>query len=297
MSIDSQNMGRRSWLGLSSFSLAGVAAPWLLNKDGLLAADANAALEKPELESVLHDLLPKPPPRESQAKAMISMWMYGGPSQIDLFDPKPELVKRHGETFKGKLKWDNAAQASREIMGPLWKFNTYGQCGMELSEKLPFLGSIADEITLIRSMQTGSNNHVPSTRSMTTGKPVNGRPVLGSWLIQALGSASQDLPAFVALTDPRGLPQQGNENWSQGKLPSIYQGTMVRSSEPRIFNLDSPKHLRGETRTAQLELLHKFNRESGVTPKTSHLGEVPGVRYCRVLCIENLAKLLAKLAK
>ena len=145
-------MGRRSWLGLSSFSLAGVAAPWLLNKDGLLAADANAALEKPELESVLHDLLPKSPPRESQAKAMISMWMYGGPSQIDLFDPKPELVKRHGETFKGKLKWDNAAQASREIMGPLWKFNTYGQCGMELSEKLPFLGSIADEITLIRSI-------------------------------------------------------------------------------------------------------------------------------------------------
>ena len=261
MSIDSQSMGRRSWLGLSSFSLAGVAAPWLLKEDGLLAADANLALEKPELEPVLHDLLPKPPPRESQAKAMISMWMYGGPSQIDLFDPKPELVKRHGETFKGKLKWDNAAQASREIMGPLWKFNTYGQCGMELSEKLPFLGSIADEITLIRSMQTGSNNHVPSTRSMTTGKPVNGRPVLGSWLVQALGSASQDLPAFVALTDPRGLPQQGNENWSQGKLPSIYQGTMVRSSEPRIFNLDSPKHLRGETRTAQLELLHRFNRE------------------------------------
>ncbi len=266
--MNPSELSRRNLLGLSSFSLASVAAPWLLKQDGLLAAEGSTALSKPELEPVIHDLLPKAPPREPQARAMISLWMYGGPSQIDLFDPKPELVKRSGQTFEGKLKWDNAAQASREILGPLWKFKSHGQCGMELSELVPHLGSIADEITLIRSMQTGSNNHVPSTRSMTTGKPVNGRPVLGSWLVQALGSESQDLPAFVALTDPRGLPQQGNENWSQGKLPSLYQGTMVRPSEPRIFNLDSPSHLRGGVRAAQLKLLEKFNRR--------HADEHPG---------------------
>ena len=256
MSCD--HYSRRNWLRLSSFSVGSVAASWLLKQDGLLAS---TALEKPSLEPEIHDLLPRRPHHEPKAQAMISMWMYGGPSQIDLFDYKPELVKRNGQQFDGKIKWDNAAQASREIMGPLWGFKHYGECGMHLSEKVPHLGSIADEITLIRSMKTGSNNHVPSTRSMTTGAPVNGRPVLGSWLVQALGSESQDLPAFVALTDPRGLPQQGNENWSQGKLPSIYQGTMVRSTEPRIFNLDSPAHLRGDPRRAQLDLLEKLNRE------------------------------------
>lgn len=252
---------RRNWLRLSSFSLGSVAASWLLKQDGLLAAEHETALEKPELEPTIYDLLPRRPEHKPTARAMISMYMLGGPSQIDLFDPKPELVKRNGKDFTGKLKWDNAAQASREIMGPLWKFKKYGQCGMEMSEILPHLGSIADEITLIRSMHTGSNNHVPSNFALTTGRPVHGRPVLGSWILKALGCASQDLPAFVALTDPRGYPQEGNENWSQGKLPSIFQGTVVRSSEPRIFNLESPVHLRGAPREGQLELLTKFNRE------------------------------------
>ncbi len=266
--MDKRSITRRHWLRSSSFGLGGVAASWLLKQDGLLAEEVNPALEKPELEPVVHDLLPKQPGRDPQARAMISMYMLGGPSQIDLFDPKPELVKRNGQKFEGKLVWDNAAQASREILGPLWKFNHYGECGMEMSEKLPHLGSIADEITLIRSMRTGSNNHVPSNRALTTGAPVGGRPVLGSWLLNALGSESQNLPAYVALTDPRGLPQQGNENWSQGNLPSVYQGTMVRSTEPRIFNLDSPAHLRGQPRQAQLGLLEKLNRE--------HLARHPG---------------------
>jgi hypothetical protein len=259
---------RRHLLRTSSFSLGGVATSWLLKQDGLLAAESNPALEKPELEPKIYDLLPKQPPHEPQATAMISMYMLGGPSQIDLFDPKPELVKRNGQNFDGKLKWDNAAQASREIMGPGWKFHNRGQCGMELSELLPHLGTITDEITLIRSMHTGSNNHVPSNFALTTGSPVHGRPVLGSWLLNALGSETQDLPAYVALTDPRGLPQEGSENWSQGKLPAIYQGTVVRPTEPRIFNLDAPAHLRGNPQRAQLKLLEQLNRE--------HLAEHPG---------------------
>mgnify|MGYP001818869924 FL=1 len=117
--MDTPTISRRHWLR-SSFSLGAVAAPWLLKQDGLLAAGAGATLEKPPLEPAVHDLLPKPPPREARATAMISMYMLGGPSQIDLFDPKPELVKRDGQTFDGKLKWDIAAQACREIMGPLW---------------------------------------------------------------------------------------------------------------------------------------------------------------------------------
>ncbi len=139
---------------------------------------------------------------------------------------------------------------------------------MELSELLPQLGTIADDITLIRSMRTGSNNHVPSNFALTTGQPVHGRPVLGSWLLNALGSETQDLPAYVALTDPRGMPQEGSENWSHGKLPAIFQGTVVRPTEPRIFNLDAPKHLQGETQKAQLELLEQLNRK--------HIEQHPG---------------------
>lgn len=252
----------------SAFGLGSVAASLLLKKDGLLAADKGTNPIKPELEEKTYDLLPKAPPYPQQAKAMISMFMLGGPSQIDLFDPKPELIKRNGQTFTGNLKFDNAAQASREIMGPAWKFNRHGQCGMELSELVPHLGQIADEITLIRSMHSAANNHLPANFALNTGQPVRGRPVLGSWLLKALGSETQDLPAYVALTDPRGLPLIAKENWNNGKLPSIFQGTMVRPSEPRIFNLDAPPHLRGAAQNSQLEFLNRFNQ--------AHLDEHPG---------------------
>lgn len=225
-----------------------------------MAAEAPVT-RKPLLEPETHDLLPKTAASPPQAKAMISMFMLGGPSQIDLFDPKPELIKHHGKTFGGDIKFDNPAQASREIMGPAWKYRAHGQCGMELSELLPHLGKIADEITLIRSMHTGANNHLPSNYAMNTGQPVRGRPVLGSWLLRALGSETQELPAYVALTDPRGLPLIASENWHQGRLPSIYQGTMVRPKEPRIFNLEAPAHLAGNVQRAQLGLLERMNRE------------------------------------
>ena len=199
---------------------------------------------------------------------MISMFMLGGPSQIDLFDPKPELVKRHGQTFPGDVKFDNPAQASRELMKSAWRFRRHGECGMELSELLPHLSRIVDDITLIRSMHTGVNNHVPSNYAMNTGDDKSGRPMLGSWLLSALGSETEELPAYVALTDPRGLPLLGGENWNHGKLPSIYQGTMVRPTEPRIFNLQAPNHLRGRVQATQLSLLNRFN--------TAHLEQHPG---------------------
>ena len=238
----------------------------LLQQDGF-AAETNA-LSKPELEEKSYDLLPKQPHHPPQAKAMISMLMLGGPSQIDLFDPKPELDKRHGQSFDGKIKFDNAAQASRELMKSPWKYSHHGQCGMELSELVPHLGRVADEITLIRSMHTGVNNHLPSNYALTTGRDRAGRPVLGSWLLHALGSESQELPAFVALTDKRGLPLIGGENWSNGGLPSIYQGTRVRPDEPRMFNLEAPQHLRGPIQRTQLDFLSRLNQ--------THLENHPG---------------------
>lgn len=258
---------RRHLLHTSAFGLGSVAAAMLLRDDGAFAAESSAPF-KPELEKPTYDLRPKPPHHRPQARAMISMCMLGGPSQIDLFDPKPELDKHHGQMFSGDVKFDNAAQASRELMKSPWKFQPHGECGMELSELLPHLGGVADDITLIRSMHTGVNNHVPSNYALNTGNDRAGRPMLGSWLLNSLGSETQELPAYVALTDPRGLPLLGGENWTNGKLPSIYQGVMVRPQQPRIFNLEAPERLRGDVQSAQLRFLDDFNR--------THLRQHPG---------------------
>lgn len=258
---------RRHLLHTSAFGLSSVASAMLLREDRLFAADS-AEPVKPELEQKTYDLLPKHSEQSAPARAMISIFMLGGPSQIDLFDPKPELVKHHGKIFPGDVKFDNPAQASREIMKPIWRFRPHGECDMEISELLPHLGEIADDITLMRSMHTGVNNHVPSNYAMNTGDDKSGRAVLGSWLLHELGSETQDLPAFVALTDKRGMPLLGTEHWTNGKLPSIYQGTLVRPTEPRIFNLQGPPHLRGSVQQNQLALLDQFNRQ--------HLQNHPG---------------------
>ena len=258
---------RRHLFEMSGFALGSIAASWLLQQDGALAADNSAALARPPDEET-HDLLPKAPLHPPKATAMISMFMLGGPSQIDMFDPKPELRKRHGQDFEGDLKFDNAAQASRQIMGPLAEFHHRGKCGMEMSDLIPHMGEIADDITLIRSMNTGVNNHLPSMFALNTGAGIAGRATLGSWLLKSLGSVSQELPAYVALTHPSGMPLMGGYNWTSGSLPSIYQGTPVRPKEPRILNLDPPRHLAGAPQRAQLDLIAQLNAE--------HLEEYPG---------------------
>jgi hypothetical protein len=253
-----QLCSRRHLLQSSTYGLGAVAAACLLQRDGLLAADPP---EKPPLEPVTYDLTPKQPPRAPRATAMISMFMMGGPSQIDLFDPKPELTKRDGQQFEGDIRFDNAAQASRQIMAPQWKFRPRGKCGMEISDLLPELGNIADDITLIRSMHSAVNNHFPGFYALNSGSGVGGRATIGSWLTYALGSETQELPAYIALTHPWGLPIVGGDSWTSGGLPSIYQGTVVRPKEPRMFNLEPEPRLRGEAQRQQLEFLKQFNLE------------------------------------
>src|SRR5262249_35107117 len=155
----------------------------------------------------------------------------------------------------GDIKYDNAGEASARLFASPWKFNKRGQCGMELSELLPALGTIADDITLIRSMQTGVNNHGQSINALNTGRPTAGRPVLGSWITYALGTESQNLPAYCVLTDPGGLPVLGVDNWSSGWLPALYQGTVIRPGEPRIPNLVPPPRVRGRVQERYLQYL------------------------------------------
>ena len=246
-------ISRRHFLS-SSYGMGTIALATLLQQEGLLA---NSEL----LKGAHYDMKPKPPPGFGKAKAMISMFMQGGPSHIDLFEPKPELVKLDGKNFPGEVKYDDAAGASREVMGPQWKFKKHGQSGIEMSELVPYMGSIADEMTLIRSMRTGVNNHGQSIYALINGTITGGRPTLGSWLTYGLGSENQNLPAFVALTDPRGLPVLGVDNFSNGWLPSLYQGTVIRPKEPRILNLDAPMSLKGEAQQRYLNFVQKLNQE------------------------------------
>ena len=259
----SRTISRRHFLSQQAFGLGGLALNWLLQQDR-----AGAAPAKPTLERTTFDLRPRPPARPPQAKAMISMFMQGGPSHLDLFDPKPELAKRHLQDFTGDIKYDNAADASTKLFASPWKFRKHGQCGMELSELLPCLGDVADDISLIRSMHTGVNNHGQSINALNTGEILAGRPSLGSWLTYALGCETQNLPAFVVLTDPGGLPVLGVDNWPNGWLPSLYQGTVVRPQEPRILNLDPPPQLQGPAQQRLLSYLDSVNRE--------HLAAHPG---------------------
>lgn len=246
---------RRGFLARSGLSLSGLAATWLLHQDGVFAETS-----KPDLEPPRYDLLPKRPPDTPRATAMISLWMQGGPSHIDLFDPKPVLNRLDGESFPGEIKFDNAAEASSKVLGSPWKFARYGQCGMDVSELLPHFAEIVDDVCLIRSMQTGVNNHGQSIRALNTGRILEGQPVLGSWLTYGLGSETQDLPAYMALIDPGQLPVMGVENWSNGYLPAMYQGTVVRPKEPRILNLTPPERLRGAAQERYLSYLQRINQ-------------------------------------
>ena len=254
---------RRHFFGASAFGLGSTAVAWLLREQGLLAEPA-----RPELEPRTFDLKPKPGPQPARARAMISIMMIGGPSQMDLFDPKPKLKEYEGKKFPGELKFDNAGQASARVMPGLWEFRQHGQCGTELSELLPHLAKVVDEICVIRSMQTGVNNHGQSLYALTNGRITAGAPHLGSWVNYGLGCESQELPAFITLTHPNGAPLLADHNWSNGWLPSIYQGTVVRPREPRILNLDPPEHLRGPGQERQLDFLREANRE--------HLDQRPG---------------------
>ncbi|HUY35706.1 MAG TPA: DUF1501 domain-containing protein [Pirellulales bacterium] len=256
---------RRHFLASGSMGIGSVALAWLLNEECLLAAPA-----RPELGPRHFDLNPKQPHHPARARSMISLFMQGGPSHLDLLDPKSELTRLDGGNFTGEIKYDNAGEASAKLLASPWKFAKHGQCGTEVSELLPHLAEIVDDVTVIRSMHTGVNNHNLSIRALQTGRIPAGRPSLGSWLLHGLGSESQNLPAFVVLEDPAGLPVEGIHNWSNGWLPSLYQGTVVRHREPRILDLDPPPHLQGGIQDDYRNYLQTLNHRH----LESHPGEL-----------------------
>jgi hypothetical protein len=180
---------------------------------------------------------------------------------VDLLDPKPNLSKFTGTDYQGDVHFSFVNRASKKLFGTPWKFSKHGRSGTEISELLPYTARVADDICVIRSMQTGHNGHEVSIRYFHGGiAGVTGRPTLGSWMVYGLGSESRDLPAYLVLSDPGGHPVDGTHNWSSGFMPSLYQGTVLRPKEPRIPFLDRPTGVSVAVQRRNLGLLAEMNK-------------------------------------
>jgi hypothetical protein len=231
---------RRDFLTGSASGVGLVALASMLADQGALASP----ISPPSATARQDDpLAPRPPHFPAKAKACICIYLEGGPSQIDLFDPKPELNRLDGqplpESFTKNVRFAFIQKESATVMGCPRVFSRRGECGMELSDCLPHLGDCADDLALIRSMHTDQFNHHPGQLLMNTGSAMFGRPSVGSWLTFGLGSESENLPGYVVLNTGRGT-SGGASNWSSGFLPSTYSGVLFRNSGDPVLHLGNP---------------------------------------------------------
>ncbi len=208
-----------------------------------------------------HEYAAHHPPR---AERVVVLFQNGGPSQMDLFDPKPELTKMNGKPYPGSSKVETLSpSASGNLLGSPFEFRPAGQSGMLLSELIPHISSLADDMVLVRSMITESVCHETALRIAHSGHPIaTDRPSFGSWLTYGLGSMNRNLPAFVVLPDPAGLPINGTLNWSAGWLPAQYQGTSFNAgdlSTAPVLNLRTPGRVPEAARRRQLDLIQRLN--------------------------------------
>ncbi len=252
-------LSRRDLILKTGAGFAGLALTHLLDRDGLLLAEpgqSNAAGQ-----SASGPLVPKQPHFPGQAKSVIFLFMYGGPSHVDLFDPKPELTRNHGKPMTGKGDIDVFFGNPGTLMASPYKFKKYGQSGIEVSELYPCLATCVDDLAVVRSMFTESNNHSPAIFQMNSGAIRPGNPALGCWVTYGLGSFNENLPAFVVMYDWRGGPIGGAPNWSAGFMPAAYQGTPFRSTGQPIVDLQPPRHVDPQLQRAQVDFMAKLNRE------------------------------------
>jgi hypothetical protein len=205
--------------------------------------------------------LPKTPHHATKAKSVIFLFMEGGPSHVDLFDPKPELTKRHGQPLPasfGKVITPMGTGGNK-LLASQRKFTKHGQSGIEISDWLPNMAKQADDLCLMRACWADGLNHVGSVCQMNTGSVLAGRPSLGSWALYGLGSENQNLPGFVVMTEGSGEVFGGARNWGTGFMPPTYQGTPFRSGANPLINLATPKEIGAERQKEKLELIGRLN--------------------------------------
>jgi hypothetical protein len=248
-----RRLTRRHFFGQCGLGLGTIALGSLLG-DGRLGAS----------EPLNHPLAPRKPHFPGKAKSVIYLFMAGGPSQLDLFDHKPKLRELDGQPIPEsyvKNKRFAFIKGITNLVGSGRKFTRHGQCGTEFSETIPLLASIADDITVVRSLVTDVFNHGPAKLFINTGSPQFGRPSMGAWVTYGIGSEGQSLPGFVVLqSGPRG-PRGGAPLWGSGFLPSAYQGVPFRSVGDPILNLGSPKGIDAERQRDLFDAVRDLNLE------------------------------------
>jgi len=204
------------------------------------------------------DAADPPPHHAPRAKRVIHITACGGVSQIDTFDYKPELAKQHGKSLAGE-KPDVFFGQVGLLRKADWEFKQRGESGLWISELFPHLATVADELTVVRSMFAETSNHTPATFQQATGFRLNGFPVMGAWLSYGLGAESDDLPSYVVIPDPRGVPAGGSINWTNGFLPARHQGVVVRSQGQAIADLVPARPVAARTERASRALLEQLN--------------------------------------
>ena len=257
-------LDRRSFLGHTAQGLSGIALASLLQDDGLLADD------KSPLRPRINPALPfaaREPHFPAKAKNVLLIFCAGACSQLDTFDYKPELIKRHGEPMPGADGLLTFQGKQGNLTKSPWEFKPRGQCGKMVSDLVPMLGELADEMCFIHSLTGKTNTHGPGENFMSTGFTLDGFPSVGAWVTWALGTENQELPAYVAIPDPRGTPQSSVNNWGCGFLPAAFQGTDFNATKP-LRNLDRPADLTVANDDATREFLQRMNQR--------HLENFPG---------------------
>jgi hypothetical protein len=244
---------RREFLTTGASGIGMLALASALRQNGLLAQDA-----------AINPMKPRPGHFAPKAKAVICFFLEGAPSHIDLFDPKPKLNEMDGqklpESMLKTVRFAFIQKDSVKLMGSKRKFTKHGQCGMELSDLCPHLGSVADDLLLVRSMHTDQFNHHPGQLMMQCGRPTFGLPCMGSWITYGLGSESQNLPGYVVLTAGRGN-SAGSTIWQSGFLPSVYSGVLFRNQGDPVLDLANPPGLPPELQREGLDALRDLNQE------------------------------------
>src|SRR6186997_1181721 len=238
---------------------------WFFRECGVgLGAVALGQLLSRDAQATPGAMLPRVAPFAPKAKRVIYLFQAGAPSHLELFDNKPELAKWDGKLPPAELlKGYRAAFISPNstLLGPKFKFDKYGKCGAELSELLPHLATVVDDIAIVKSMTTDAFNHAPAQILMNTGNQQFGRPSMGSWVTYGLGSESQDLPAFVVFSSGKKGTSGGSSNWGCGFLPTMYQGVLFRNQGEPVLFLGNPKGVDQQLQRDTLDTLRRMNEK------------------------------------
>ena len=250
---DARGLSRRSLLRISGLGFGALACSWMLAESDSRADEHSAS------PSSGTDLEPRAGHFPGQAKAVVMFMQNGGPSQMDIFDPKPELNKREGQVHSRKVEMFQRGSEGNKLLGTPFKFRPHGACGMELSEVIPHIASLADDLCLVRSMHGEHNNHTESLLLMSGGKIFQGRPALGSWISYALGTVNRNLPSYVVLRDPAGYNTTGNLLWQNAWLPAVHRGVEFSTKGAPVLNLRPSGSAPPGVREADLEFLARLN--------------------------------------